>query len=157
MSPAYSSEDDDIFSWVGIIMYLPTMDARQRRQITEEFFHDRHMTQAQLWDHYSAFEHWAKIEVPKDKEELAALQARLKKRNSRWMHTIKREKCWTRTASYLITCLRSSSLLRGRVTGPVFLVGLRLFVINSFLSRLFQSKYFARKFLSCILLFRMFS
>ncbi|NP_001312485.1 L-galactonolactone dehydrogenase, mitochondrial-like [Nicotiana tabacum] len=80
MSPAYSSADDDIFSWVGIIMYLPTMDARQRRQITEEFFHYRHMTQAQLWDHYSAFEHWAKIEVPKDKEELAALQERLKKK-----------------------------------------------------------------------------
>ncbi|XP_019254343.1 PREDICTED: L-galactono-1,4-lactone dehydrogenase, mitochondrial [Nicotiana attenuata] len=80
MSPAYSSADDDIFSWVGIIMYLPTMDARQRRQITEEFFHYRHMTQAQLWDLYSAFEHWAKIEVPKDKEELAALQARLKKK-----------------------------------------------------------------------------
>ncbi|XP_059295749.1 L-galactono-1,4-lactone dehydrogenase, mitochondrial [Lycium ferocissimum] len=80
MSPAYSSADDDIFSWVGIIMYLPTMDARQRRQITEEFFHYRHMTQAQLWDRYSAFEHWAKIEVPKDKEELAALQARLKKK-----------------------------------------------------------------------------
>ncbi|CAN4109169.1 unnamed protein product [Withania somnifera] len=80
MSPAYSVEDDDIFSWVGIIMYLPTMDARQRRQITEEFFHYRHMTQEQLWDRYSAFEHWAKIEVPKDKEELAALQARLKKK-----------------------------------------------------------------------------
>ncbi|KAM3339517.1 L-galactono-1,4-lactone dehydrogenase, mitochondrial [Capsicum galapagoense] len=80
MSPAYSSADDDIFSWVGIIMYLPTMDARQRKQITEEFFHYRHMTQAQLWDRYSAFEHWAKIEVPKDKEELAALQARLKKK-----------------------------------------------------------------------------
>ncbi|CAN4118498.1 unnamed protein product [Withania somnifera] len=80
MSPAYSSADDDIFSWVGIIMYLPTMDARQRRQITEEFFHYRHMTQAQLWDHYSAFEHWAKIEVPKDEEELEALQARLKKK-----------------------------------------------------------------------------
>lgn len=80
MSPAYSSADNDIFSWVGIIMYLPTMDARQRKQITEEFFHYRHMAQAQLWDHYSAFEHWAKIEVPKDKEELASLQARLKKK-----------------------------------------------------------------------------
>ncbi|RDX84837.1 L-galactono-1,4-lactone dehydrogenase, mitochondrial [Mucuna pruriens] len=32
------------------------------------------------WDRYSAYEHWAKIEVPKDKEELAALQARLRKR-----------------------------------------------------------------------------
>ncbi|KAF3943451.1 hypothetical protein CMV_029996 [Castanea mollissima] len=80
MSPASSSGEDDIFSWVGIIMYLPTMDARQRKEITEEFFHYRHLTQAQLWDRYSAYEHWAKIEVPKDKEELAALQARLRKR-----------------------------------------------------------------------------
>ncbi|KAG6671166.1 hypothetical protein I3843_Q011200 [Carya illinoinensis] len=80
MSPASSSAEDDIFSWVGIIMYLPTMDARQRKEITDEFFHYRHLTQAKLWDHYSAFEHWAKIEVPKDKEELAALQARLRKR-----------------------------------------------------------------------------
>lgn len=80
MSPASSLEEDDIFSWVGIIMYLPTMDARQRKEITEEFFHYRHRTQAKLWDQYSAYEHWAKIEVPKDKEELAALQARLRKR-----------------------------------------------------------------------------
>ncbi|XP_065634918.1 L-galactono-1,4-lactone dehydrogenase, mitochondrial [Quercus suber] len=80
MSPASSSGEDDIFSWVGIIMYLPTMDARQRKEITEEFFHYRHLTQSRLWDRYSAYEHWAKIEVPKDKEELAALQARLRKR-----------------------------------------------------------------------------
>ncbi|XP_051138739.1 L-galactono-1,4-lactone dehydrogenase, mitochondrial [Andrographis paniculata] len=80
MSPAYSSSKDDIFSWVGIIMYLPTMDARQRKQITEEFFHYRHLTQTTLWDEYSAYEHWAKIEVPKAQDELAALQARLRKR-----------------------------------------------------------------------------
>ncbi|KAK6244255.1 hypothetical protein QUC31_010664 [Theobroma cacao] len=80
MSPASSSAEDDIFSWVGIIMYLPSMDARQRKEITEEFFHYRHLTQAQLWDKYAAYEHWAKIEVPKDKEELEALQARLKNR-----------------------------------------------------------------------------
>ncbi|XP_075638276.1 L-galactono-1,4-lactone dehydrogenase, mitochondrial [Castanea sativa] len=80
MSPASSSGENDIFSWVGIIMYLPTMDARQRKEITEEFFHYRHLTQSRLWDRYSAYEHWAKIEVPKDKEELAALQARLRKR-----------------------------------------------------------------------------
>ncbi|KAJ1382132.1 L-gulonolactone/D-arabinono-1,4-lactone oxidase [Sesbania bispinosa] len=80
LSPASSPSEDDIFSWVGIIMYLPTMDARQRKDITEEFFHYRHLTQKKLWDHYSAYEHWAKIEVPKDKEELVALQARLRKR-----------------------------------------------------------------------------
>ncbi|KAK4485515.1 hypothetical protein RD792_008157 [Penstemon davidsonii] len=80
MSPAYSSSSDDIFSWVGIIMYLPTADARQRKEITEEFFHYRQLTQKCLWEQYSAYEHWAKIEVPKDKDELAALQARLRKR-----------------------------------------------------------------------------
>ncbi|KAI6696895.1 hypothetical protein NL676_017014 [Syzygium grande] len=80
MSPASSPAEDDIFSWVGIIMYLPTSDARQRKEITEEFFHYRRLTQKQLWDRYSAYEHWAKIEVPKENEELAALQARLRKR-----------------------------------------------------------------------------
>ncbi|XP_021744521.1 L-galactono-1,4-lactone dehydrogenase, mitochondrial-like [Chenopodium quinoa] len=80
MSPASSSSDDDIFSWVGIIMYLPTMDPRQRKIITDEFFHYRSLTQNQLWDPYSAYEHWAKIEIPKNKEELPDLQARLKKR-----------------------------------------------------------------------------
>lgn len=80
MSPAFSTADDDIFSWVGIIMYLPTTDARQRKDITDEFFHYRHLTQAELWDQYSAYEHWAKIEIPKDKKELEALQARLRKR-----------------------------------------------------------------------------
>ncbi|CAL0299318.1 unnamed protein product [Lupinus luteus] len=80
LSPASSPSQDDIFSWVGIIMYLPTMDARQRKDITEEFFHYRRLTQAKLWDHYSAYEHWAKIEVPKNKEELAAIQERLRKR-----------------------------------------------------------------------------
>jgi len=48
---------------VGIIMYLPTADPRQRKQITEEFFHYRFLTQTHLWDLYSAYEHWAKIEV----------------------------------------------------------------------------------------------
>nr|AAT67210.1 mitochondrial L-galactono-1,4-lactone dehydrogenase [Rosa roxburghii] len=80
MSPASSSREDDIFSWVGIIMYLPTTDARQRKDITEEFFHYRHLTQTRLWDTYSSYEHWAKIEVPKDREQLTALQARLRKR-----------------------------------------------------------------------------
>ncbi|KAM1109773.1 hypothetical protein ACFX19_009251 [Malus domestica] len=55
-------------------------DPRQRKEITEELFHYRRLTHTQLWDKYSAYEHWAKIEVPKDKDELAALQDRLRKR-----------------------------------------------------------------------------
>ena len=45
-------------------MYLPTSDPRQRKDITEEFFNYRSLTQTSLWGDYSAFEHWAKIEVP---------------------------------------------------------------------------------------------
>ena len=45
-------------------MYLPTSDPRQRKDITEEFFNYRSLTQTSLWDDYSAYEHWAKIEVP---------------------------------------------------------------------------------------------
>ncbi|KAK8951461.1 hypothetical protein KSP39_PZI004169 [Platanthera zijinensis] len=80
MSPASSSKEDDIFSWVGIIMYLPTMDARQRKEITEEFFLYRDLTRIHLWDKYSAYEHWAKVELPKGKTELLEVQARLRKR-----------------------------------------------------------------------------
>lgn len=42
---------------------MPTMDSNQRKAITSEFFKYRHATQKQLWDKYSAYEHWAKIEV----------------------------------------------------------------------------------------------
>ncbi|KAL0789646.1 hypothetical protein Bca101_005892 [Brassica carinata] len=81
ISPAFSTAEDELFSWVGIIMYLPTADPRQRKDITDEFYHYRRLTQTQLWDQYSAYEHWAKSEIPKDKEELeAALQERLRKR-----------------------------------------------------------------------------
>ncbi|GJN13821.1 hypothetical protein PR202_gb00567 [Eleusine coracana subsp. coracana] len=80
MSPVSSSGEDDIFSLVGIIMYLRTSDARQRKEITEEFFSYRSVTQTSLWDQYSAYEHWAKIEVPQDKDELPELQARMRER-----------------------------------------------------------------------------
>ncbi|CAN1256504.1 L-galactono-1,4-lactone dehydrogenase, mitochondrial, partial [Linum perenne] len=80
MSPAFSENEADIFSWVGIIMYLPTADGRQRKDITDEFFYYRRLTQTELWDKYGAYEHWAKIELPRDKDDQAALRARLRKR-----------------------------------------------------------------------------
>jgi hypothetical protein len=51
---------------VGIIMYLPTTDEKQREAITHSFFDYRKSTQHQLWDTYGAHEHWAKIEVSND-------------------------------------------------------------------------------------------
>ncbi|CAM6030085.1 unnamed protein product [Sphagnum balticum] len=82
LSPASSSSTslDALYSWVGIIMYLPTIDDDQRAAITKSFFEYRKATQQQLWDSFSAFEHWAKIEVPADTESLSWVQERLRKR-----------------------------------------------------------------------------
>uniref|UniRef100_UPI00315B4042 L-galactono-1,4-lactone dehydrogenase n=1 Tax=synthetic construct TaxID=32630 RepID=UPI00315B4042 len=80
MSPAYSPSPDSVFSWVNIIMYLPTEDEEQRKAITEAFRQYRKLCETRLWDKYGAAEHWAKIEVPEDPEELEALRERLRKR-----------------------------------------------------------------------------
>uniref|UniRef100_A0A0D6R329 FAD-binding PCMH-type domain-containing protein n=1 Tax=Araucaria cunninghamii TaxID=56994 RepID=A0A0D6R329_ARACU len=80
LSPASSSVPDALFSWVGIIMYMPTMETNQRKAITAEFFKYRLATQRQLWDKYYAYEHWAKLEIPDNEEELAWLHERIQKR-----------------------------------------------------------------------------
>jgi L-galactono-1,4-lactone dehydrogenase len=68
MSPVYRGPDtlppdQDVYSWVGIIMYLPTDDEAARQSITREFWRYRHLC-AKLWEAYDAAEHWAKIEIP---------------------------------------------------------------------------------------------
>ena len=45
-------------------MCLLASDALQRKEVTEELFNYRSLTQENLWDDYSAYEHCAKIEVP---------------------------------------------------------------------------------------------
>ncbi|KAG6547363.1 hypothetical protein Mapa_011300 [Marchantia paleacea] len=80
MSPTSSTSPDTLYSWVGIIMYLPTAQEAQRKATTDGFFKYLKFTQRRFWDAYNAHEHWAKIEIPKDKEDLAWLQERLKKR-----------------------------------------------------------------------------
>ncbi|KAH9329555.1 hypothetical protein KI387_001663 [Taxus chinensis] len=79
MSLASCSVPDALYSWVGIIMYMPTPDSDQRKTITNEFFKYRLATQKQLWDKYSAYEHWAKIEIPDNEEELTWVRERIKK------------------------------------------------------------------------------
>ncbi|KAI5067459.1 hypothetical protein GOP47_0017987 [Adiantum capillus-veneris] len=69
LSPASSPVDGSIFSWVGIIMYLPTDDAKQREAITNKFMEYRRTAQRKLWDAYEAYEHWAKLEVEADDKE----------------------------------------------------------------------------------------
>ncbi|GJP34310.1 hypothetical protein CLOM_g18753 [Closterium sp. NIES-68] len=55
---------DDVYSWVGIIMYLPSNDPDQRAAITKHFLDYKFLTARRLWDKYGAHEHWAKIEIP---------------------------------------------------------------------------------------------
>ncbi len=79
MSPAYSEDDPTaLYSWVGIIMYLPTTDPDQTKRITEAFFKYRDVCKVALWDKYGCTEHWAKIQKPKDKLETADVQERIR-------------------------------------------------------------------------------
>ena len=66
MSIAASASPEDVFSWVGIIMYLPTEQAEERAAITEAFFDYRHACEDALWGEYGAVEHWAKVEAMHD-------------------------------------------------------------------------------------------
>ena len=64
MSPAYSENPDDIFSWVGVIMYLPpSQTPAQRADITRAFWNYTSKL-APLFEEYGAHAHWAKIELP---------------------------------------------------------------------------------------------
>jgi len=89
MSPAYSSNSssEEIFSWVGIIMYLPEEDLEKRKEVTAAFKQYKSLVEKHLLEKYEAVEHWAKIEVPhlqdgrnRDERTVAAMKARLGKR-----------------------------------------------------------------------------
>ena len=77
MSPAFSRDENEIFSWVGGIMYMPLLSAsqlsqaragedleeKQRIAITKEF--RRYIgIMNKLSDKYGATAHWAKLELP---------------------------------------------------------------------------------------------
>jgi L-galactono-1,4-lactone dehydrogenase len=64
MSPAHSEGADDLHSWVGIIMYMPTDDAPQRQAITEAFARYNDAVRWRLWPKYGCHQHWAKVELP---------------------------------------------------------------------------------------------
>lgn len=70
MSPAYADNPDEIFSWVGIIMYLPAgQNEHQKKEITKAF---KQYTSriAPLCEEYNAHAHWAKIEIPSSDDQL---------------------------------------------------------------------------------------
>ncbi len=66
MSPAYCEDPTALYSWVGIIMYLPTTEPDQRKRIAQAFIKYRDACKVALWEKYGCAEHWAKIEKPKD-------------------------------------------------------------------------------------------
>lgn len=79
MSPAWSSNAAQVFSWVGVILYLPTHVESERQAITERFLE----FYAELRDYmvpYGGTEHWAKLEWPSDADECQKIRDRLKKR-----------------------------------------------------------------------------
>lgn len=65
MSPAHSNSEE-VFTWVGIIHYLPAgLSPEQRQQVRRAF--DRYIDTIQpLVEEYKGHAHWAKIELPSD-------------------------------------------------------------------------------------------
>ena len=81
MSPC-SGNKDSLFSWVGIIMYLPEGEGTDeaRKAVTQSFIGYKRLVEKNLLSRYHAVEHWAKLEVPETASELADLKKRLHKR-----------------------------------------------------------------------------
>ncbi|CAN8077155.1 unnamed protein product [Agarophyton chilense] len=81
MSPAAEKPGKalgDIYSWVGIIMYLPDadVDPKSWKEITDSFSKYKALCAENLWPDVGAVEHWAKIEMPQAIEEKEMLRAR---------------------------------------------------------------------------------
>lgn len=70
-----------MYSWVGVIMYLPDADGTEacnesRKNITAAFRSYKRACE-KFWPEIHAVEHWAKIEMPSSDEERLALQLRM--------------------------------------------------------------------------------
>lgn len=78
MSPAYSAHSEDVHTWVGIIMYLPTDDSNVRAAITHAFAEYSRMCESELMGKYKAKWHWAKLEIGDDSQRLAWVKAHLR-------------------------------------------------------------------------------
>ena len=79
MSPAHSTNPDDVHSWVGIIMYLPE-DPAARQDVTDAFHEYAEHCELELMPKYKAKWHWAKLEPGTSKERVQGIRAYLKER-----------------------------------------------------------------------------
>jgi L-galactono-1,4-lactone dehydrogenase len=73
MSPAHGPTDH-LFSWVGIINYLPLDNERQRREITNLFQGPYCDLMRSVGLPFTAVSHWAKLEQPKSIWKLVDMQ-----------------------------------------------------------------------------------
>lgn len=90
MSPAFSSDPEDKFCWVGIIMYVPpSSQSPADREAIRQAFVRYCRAVGPVLDKYRAQVHWAKIELPDRRdagsaealeEELVAMRARLRRK-----------------------------------------------------------------------------
>ncbi|KAI0565083.1 FAD linked oxidase [Gracilaria domingensis] len=81
MSPAAEKPERELggmYSWVGIIMYLPDAEdnMKSRQKVTDSFKRYKAICAKNLWPEVRAVEHWAKIEMPETTEEQAMLRMR---------------------------------------------------------------------------------
>ncbi|KAI9918213.1 hypothetical protein PsorP6_011309 [Peronosclerospora sorghi] len=79
MSPASASNPNQIFSWVGIILYLPTAEKKVRQSI-KNCFQEFSAVFRDFMKPFGAMEHWAKIEWPENADERQVMRNRLMKR-----------------------------------------------------------------------------
>lgn len=80
MSPAHCAKDPEsaLFSWVGIIMYLPTAEEKARQRIQASFQdYANLLMDVDKVGGFGVKTHWAKIQIPHTPEEIDALRAKL--------------------------------------------------------------------------------
>ena len=61
MSPAFSTDPADIFSWVGVILYVPANQDTQGREAIRQAFVQYCQVIEPVLQKYNAQVHWAKV------------------------------------------------------------------------------------------------
>lgn len=94
MSPAYSKNPDEIFSWVGGIMYMPTDSSREA--VTRRFL-DYRKIMNRIAERYGAHAHWAKIELPDPEAPDYAAQLARMRQHLRQRYSVDAFNAWRRS------------------------------------------------------------
>lgn len=84
MSPAYCKPNENnenrVFSWIGVIMYLTNKDQQERDQVSTNFNRYCNMiSSTKIFNDANSKVHWAKLEIPDDKDDLEKLRKKIKR------------------------------------------------------------------------------